>query len=97
MDAAVLHAAVRKLAATDLDLFLEQRALYRQLVSECAHRGVAVPKRPTRYADLLERMSAPTCEPVRSERVKGRKMPPTEPTEMRRIFRPYAGQILEVY
>ena len=38
--------AFNELAGGELDLWLEQRRLYRQLVAAGAHRGVPVPQRP---------------------------------------------------
>ena len=38
--------AFNELAARELDLWLEQRRLYRELVAAGAHRGVPVPVRP---------------------------------------------------
>ena len=46
---AKLDAAILTLQGRDLDLYLEERALYRALVAEGAHRGVRPPRKPQYY------------------------------------------------
>jgi hypothetical protein len=96
------EAEIFRLKCLDLDLYLEQRAAYRELVSRCAHKGVRPPEKPKFRADVRERASAPARDrrsvpgPARHG---GRKSEAQSagPAMSRRIIRPNTGAILDVY
>ena len=52
-------AEIERLSLIELDLYLEQRVLYRRLVAKGAHRGVPPPAKP-RYRQVLVAARAAT-------------------------------------
>ena len=77
---------MRHADALSLDIYLEERAAYRELVARCAHRGVPMPRKPKFY-DVGKREAEP---PV------SRAATPADPTRMRRVTRYFEGD-LHVY
>jgi len=67
---------MRHADALSLDIYLEERAECRQLVSRCQHRGVPLPRKPKYYNVKRE-----AAEPVT------RAATPADPTKMRRVTR----------
>ncbi len=78
---------MRHADALSLDIYLEERAAYRQLVARCAHRGVPMPRKPKFY-DVGKCEAA--VEPVT------RAAAPADPLKMRRVRRNF-GDVLHVY
>ena len=67
-------AELLRLNCLDLDLYLEQRVLYRQLVAMGSHayRGVPVPRKPRCLTDPQRRE---TAHVARAERDEGARSP----------------------
>jgi hypothetical protein len=95
-------AAIEKLAIEHdrltLEIFLEERAAYRQLVRTCSHRGVRAPVAPRYYGDAHRRTKASASTPTREAGRRSAARVVEKPgLHVRRIIRPGSGQVLGVY
>ena len=72
--------------ALSLDIYLEERAAYRTLVSRCQHRGAPLPRKP-KYYNVGRREAEPVT----------RAAAPANPTKVRRVRRNFGDAELYVY